>query len=110
MTKTFQICSYSMHVQRVHCEVVRVHAEVVEDLLECNLLAALLQHHTFFLCLVCGLDKFQQMLLVHASSSMYMCVHLYLTQSKTVTMCVTLLDELQYIHKLKFIYTEVNKT
>lgn len=71
-----------MHVQRVYGEVIGVHAEVVEDFLECDLLTALLQDHAICLCLVRGLYKFQQMLLIHASSSMYMCVHLCLTESK----------------------------
>lgn len=68
-----------MHVQRVHGEVVGVHFEGVEDFLERDLLIVFLQDNTICLCLVCGLYKFQQMLLVHASSSVYMCVHLCLT-------------------------------
>lgn len=68
-----------MHVQRINREVVGVHVEVFEDILECDLLTALLQDHTIFLCLVCGLYKLQQMLVIHAGSSVYMSVHLCLT-------------------------------
>lgn len=69
--------SYSMHIQRIDSEIIGVHVEVVEDFFESDLLTASLQNHPVCLCLVCGLYKFQQMLLVHASSSMYMCVHLF---------------------------------
>lgn len=65
-----------MDVQRVHGEVVGVHFEVAEDLLERDLLAALLQDHAVGLHLVGGLYKLQQMLLVHAGGGVYVCVHL----------------------------------
>jgi len=68
--------SYSVHVQRVHGEVVGVHAEVVEDFLERELLAALLQDHAVGLRLVRGLDELQQVLLVHAGGGVDVRVHL----------------------------------
>ncbi len=58
-TLTVTVCSYSVHVQRVHGEVVGVHFKVVEDFLESDLLTAPLQDHAICLCLVCGLYKFQ---------------------------------------------------
>ncbi|TNN77235.1 hypothetical protein EYF80_012542 [Liparis tanakae] len=67
---------YSVHVQRVHGEVVGVHAEVVEDFLERERLAALLQHHAVGLRLVRGLDELQQVLLVHAGGGVDVRVHL----------------------------------
>lgn len=79
MAESFEF-SYSVHVQRVYSEVVRVHVEVVKDFLECELLIAFFQDHSICFSLVCGLYESQQMLLVHASGSMYMCVHLCLTQ------------------------------
>lgn len=75
------LSSYSVHIQRVHGEVVGVLGQVVEDFLECDLLIALLQDDTICLSLVCGLYKFQQMFLVHASGSVYMCIHLCYTES-----------------------------
>ena len=73
---TFSNYSYSVHVQRVDGEVVWVHAELVEDFLESDFLTVFLQNHSICFGLVCFLYKFQQVLLVHATSSMYMCVHL----------------------------------
>lgn len=65
-----------MDVQRVDSEVVGVHVEGSEDFFQRDLLAALLQDHAVGIHLVGGLYKLQQMLLVHAGGSMYVCVHL----------------------------------
>lgn len=69
-----------MDVQRVHGEVVGVHVEGAEDFLQRDLLAALLQDHAVGLHLVGGLYKLQQVLLVHAGGSVYVCVHLRLDE------------------------------
>lgn len=74
------MCSYSMDIQRVHGEVIGVHAELSEDFFERDLLTAFLQHHAVGLFLVCCFYKLQQMPLVHAGSSVYVRVHLCLTQ------------------------------
>lgn len=68
--------AYSMDVQRVHSEVVRVHVEVVEDLFEGQFLSRLLQHHALCICLVGALDEVQQMLLVHTGGGVDMSVYL----------------------------------
>lgn len=69
-----------MHVQGVHGEVIGVHVEFVEDFLELERLTALLQDRAIRLLLVRGLYELQQMLLVHAGSSVNVCVHLCWTQ------------------------------
>lgn len=65
-----------MDVQAVHSEVVGVHVEGAEDLLQRDLLAGLLQDHALGLSLVGGLYELQQMLLVHAGGGVDVCVHL----------------------------------
>lgn len=65
-----------MDVQGVHGEVVRVHVEAAEDLLQRHLLAALLQDHAVGLRLGGGLYKLQQVLLVHAGGGVDVRVHL----------------------------------
>lgn len=66
-----------MHVQRVHSKVVRVHVYSAEHLPEFILLASFLKDFSICLRLVCGFYKLQQMLLVHAGCSVYVCVHLH---------------------------------
>lgn len=68
--------SYSMHIQRVHSKVIRVHIEAVENLLESHLFSRLFQHHTVGISLVCFLDEGQQVFLRHAGGCMNMRVHL----------------------------------
>lgn len=73
--------SYSVHVQRIHSEVVRIHVEVFEDFFQGELLTTLFHDNAVRLCVVCLLYEFQQMLLVHACSSMYVRVDLRLTHN-----------------------------
>lgn len=70
------MCPYSMDVQGVHGEVIGVHVEAAEDLLQRHLLAALLQDHAVGLRLVGGLYELQQVLLVHAGGGVDVRVHL----------------------------------
>lgn len=65
-----------MDVQRVHSEVVRVHVEVVEDLLEGPFLSRLLQDHTLGVRLIGALDEVEQVLLVHTGCGVDVSVHL----------------------------------
>lgn len=73
-----------MDVQRVHGEVVGIHAEGAEDFLQSDLLAALLQDYAVSLRLVGGLYKLEQMLLVHAGGGVYVCVHLSLVELQVI--------------------------
>lgn len=76
------IRTYSVHVQRVHCQVVWVHVDSAEHLAEFKLLTSFLKNFTVSLRLVRGLYELQQMLLVHAGCSVYVCVHLHWSHSK----------------------------
>lgn len=69
--------TYSVHVQRVHCQVVWVHVDSAEHLPKFKLLTSFLKDFPLCLHLVRGLDELQQMLLVHAGCSVYVCVHLH---------------------------------
>lgn len=61
--------TYSVHVQGVHCEVVRMQVQGLEELLHGDLLALQLVHYAFGVHAVRFLDEAQQVLLVHAGSS-----------------------------------------
>lgn len=76
------IHTYSVHVQRVHCQVIWVHVDGAEHLPEFELLTSFLKDFTVCLRLVRGLYELQQVLLVHAGCGMYVCVHLHLSRSK----------------------------
>lgn len=65
-----------MHIQRVHSEVVGVQVERLEQLSHGDFLPFKLVHNTVSIHTVRPLDEAQQMLLVHAGSSMDVSVHL----------------------------------
>ena len=74
---------HSMHIQRVHGEVIWVHVEAVENLLEGHLLSILFYNQAACFSLVCFLDEGQQVLLRHACSCMNMRVNLEETNNLT---------------------------
>lgn len=65
-----------MHIQGVHGEIVGVHIEAVENLLERHLLPVLCQHNSVCIVVVCFLYEGQEVLLGHAGGCVNVCVHL----------------------------------
>lgn len=68
--------TYSVHVQGVHGEVVRVQVKGLEKLLHCYFFPLKLVHDAVGIHAVGLLDEAQQMLLVHAGCGVDVCVHL----------------------------------
>lgn len=68
--------TYSVHIQRVHSEVVGVKVERLEQLSHGDLLPFQVVHDTVSVHTVRPLDEAQQMLLVHAGSCVDVSVHL----------------------------------
>lgn len=67
---------YSVHVQGVHGEVVRVQVKGLKKLLHCYFFPLKLVHDAVGIHAVGLLDEAQQMLLVHAGRGVDVCVHL----------------------------------
>lgn len=65
-----------MNIQRIHCEIIRVHVKVFKHLLQGDLFSILLHHHSICLCFTCVLDKPEKVLLVHAGCCMDVGVYL----------------------------------
>lgn len=68
--------TYSVHVQGVHGEVIRVQVKVLEKLLQCYFFPFKLVHDAVGIHAVGLFDEAQQMLLVHAGRGVDVCVHL----------------------------------
>lgn len=68
--------TYSMHIQWVHGEVIRVQIKGIKELLHCDLFPFQFVHDTVSIHTVRLLDEAQQVLLVHAGSSVDVGVHL----------------------------------
>lgn len=91
---------YSMHVQWIYSEVIRVHGDGVEHLLEGDLLATLYQDHAVRLRLVRVLDESKQMFLIHAGCCVDVSVHLGGDENQTRCRCCSLWQDtchLQYL-------------
>lgn len=67
---------YRVHVQRVHSQIVGVHVQAVENLLERHLPPGLFQHNPVSVMVVGFLNEGQEVLLGHAGSRVNVCVHL----------------------------------
>lgn len=65
-----------MHIQGVHSQVIRVQVERLEELLHGDLLPSKVVHNAVGIRAVRLLDEAQQVLLVHAGSSVDVGVHL----------------------------------
>lgn len=65
-----------MHIQGVHSQVIRVQVERLEELLHGDLLPSKVVHNAVGIHAVRLLDEAQQVLLVHAGSSVDVGVHL----------------------------------
>lgn len=68
--------TYSVHIQRVHSEVVGMQVERLEQLSHGDLLPFKVVHDTVSVHTVRPLDEAQQMLLVHAGGCVDVSVHL----------------------------------
>lgn len=65
-----------MHIQGVHSEVIRVHVKALKELLHSDLPPFEVVHDAVSVHAVRLLDEAQQVLLVHAGSSVDVSVHL----------------------------------
>lgn len=68
--------TYSMHIQWVHGEVIRVQIEGSKELLHCDFFPFQFVHNTVSIHTIRFLDEAQQVLLVHAGGSVDVGVHL----------------------------------
>lgn len=73
---SFLLLTYSMHIQWVHGEIIRVQIEGSKELLHCDFFAFQFVHNTVSIHTVRFLDEAQQVLLVHAGCSMDVGVYL----------------------------------
>lgn len=72
------VCSttYSMDIQRVHCQVIWVQIELLKKLFQSEFFAFGVINYTVSIHTIRLLDETQKVLLVHAGCSMDVCIHL----------------------------------
>lgn len=68
--------TYCMDVQGIHCQVIGVQMELLENLFQGELFALGIINNTVSIHTVGFLDETQKVLLVHAGCSVDVCVHL----------------------------------